>query len=67
MCKQLHPSLIIDDIIEFLQRTIEFNENYLKDMPSGCHNSYGVGEAIGSRNTAKKILHFIETGENIDD
>ena len=26
MCKQLHPSLTIDDVIEFLQRTIEFNE-----------------------------------------
>lgn len=42
MCKQLHPSLTIDDVIEFLQRTIEFNENYLNDMPAGCHNSYGA-------------------------
>lgn len=67
MCKQLHPSLTIDDVIEFLQRTIEFNENYLNDMPAGCHNSYGAGEAIGCKNTAKEILHLIETGEYPDD
>ena len=67
MCKQLHPSLVIDDVIEFLQRTIEFNENYLKRMPDGCHNSYGAGEAIGCKNTAEEILHLIETGEYPDD
>jgi len=67
MRKQLHPSLTIDDVIEFLQRTIEFNENYLNDMPAGCHNSYGVGEATGCKNTAQEILHLIETGEYPDD
>ena len=67
MCKQLHPSLVIDDIIEFLQRTIEFYENYLNNMPAGCHNSYGTGKAIGCKNTAKEILHLIETGEYPDD
>lgn len=36
-------------------------------MPSGCHNSYGAGEAIGCKNTAEEILHLIETGEYPDD
>lgn len=67
MCKQLHPSLTIDDIVEFLQRTIEFNENYLNDMPAGCHNSYGAGVCTGSIQAANRIKHFIETGEDLDD
>lgn len=56
-----------EEIIDFIKEIIYFENGYLETMPSGCHNSYGAGEAIGSRNTAKKILHFIETGENIDD
>lgn len=56
-----------DEIIDFIKEIIYFENGYLERMPSGCNNSYGAAEAIGSRNTAKKILHFIETGENIDD
>ena len=55
------------EISEAYGYEIEFNEDYLNNMPAGCHNSYGAGEAIGCKNTAKEILHLIETGEYPDD
>ena len=62
-----NDSLVKEEIIQYLKSIIEFNQNYLDNMPSGCHNSYGAGEATGCRNTAKEVLHFVKTGEILDD
>lgn len=56
-----------EELISFIVDIIQFEDECLKNLPSGAHNSYGAGEAIGCKNTAKEILHLIETGEYPDD
>lgn len=56
-----------EELISFIVDIIQFEDECLKDLPSGAHNSYGAGYSAGSKHTANRILRFIETGEDIDD
>ena len=56
-----------EKLISFIVDIIQFEEEYIKDIPPGAHNSYGAGYSYGSKHTANRILRFIESGEDIDD
>lgn len=56
-----------EELISFIVDIIQFEDECLKDLPPGAHNSYGAGYSVGSKHTANRILRFIKTGEDIDD
>lgn len=55
------------EILEFIKEIIRSEKDFLLNMPNGCQNSYGAGVCTGSIQTANRIKHFIETGEDLDD
>lgn len=55
-----------EEIINYINELMQSEKEYINRMPPGCYNSYGHGNAVGRIESAKEILHFIETGEEYD-
>ena len=57
----------IDEVVEYLENSIKFYEEGRNKIPYGAENTYMAGKLNGCLWLCKDLLHFIKTGEILDE
>ena len=57
----------IDEVVEFLENSLKFYTEWKDNIPSGAENTFLAGKLEGCLYICKDLLHFIKTGEVLDE